>query len=77
MIRDEEVHLQTITYSASEKTACTLLSGNITRPILSSHTPLVLINPNASALLPQRRWMPDKYVALIQRILTIIPTCSS
>ncbi|MEJ2061335.1 MAG: glycosyltransferase family 9 protein [Gammaproteobacteria bacterium] len=30
---------------------------------------LVLINPNASDLLPQRRWMPDRYVALMQRIL--------
>ncbi len=30
---------------------------------------LVLINPNASEFLPQRRWMPDNYVALIQQIL--------
>lgn len=30
---------------------------------------LVLINPNASELLPQRRWMPERYVDLMQRIL--------
>lgn len=30
---------------------------------------LVLINPNASELLPQRRWMQDRYVELMQRIL--------
>ncbi len=30
---------------------------------------LVLINPNASELLPQRRWMPDRYVELMRRIL--------
>jgi ADP-heptose:LPS heptosyltransferase len=34
----------------------------------SRHT-LVLVNPNASELLPQRRWMPEKYVALIRKIL--------
>lgn len=30
---------------------------------------LVLINPNASELLPHRRWMPERYAELIQRIL--------
>lgn len=30
---------------------------------------LVLINPNASELLPQRRWMPERYVVLADKIL--------
>ncbi len=30
---------------------------------------LVLINPNASELLPHRRWMPDRFAQLIARIL--------
>ena len=30
---------------------------------------LVLINPNASELLPHRRWMPDRYAELIRRVL--------
>lgn len=30
---------------------------------------LVLINPNASELLPQRRWMPERFEALIKKIL--------
>jgi len=30
---------------------------------------LVLINPNASELLPHRRWMPDRFAQLIGRIL--------
>jgi ADP-heptose:LPS heptosyltransferase len=30
---------------------------------------IVLINPGTGALLPQRRWMPDRYVLLIRRIL--------
>lgn len=34
---------------------------------------LVLINPNASELLPQRRWLPERYVELMQRILAAAP----
>ncbi len=30
---------------------------------------IVLVNPNASELLPQRRWAPERYRDLIQRIL--------
>lgn len=30
---------------------------------------LVLVNPNASDLLPQRRWMKDRYVNVIQTLL--------
>ena len=30
---------------------------------------LVLVNPNASELLPHRRWMPDRYAELIRRLL--------
>ena len=34
---------------------------------------LVLINPNASELLPQRRWMPERYVRLMKQILENYP----
>jgi ADP-heptose:LPS heptosyltransferase len=30
---------------------------------------LVLINPNASEMLPHRRWMPERYVGLVRRVL--------
>jgi ADP-heptose:LPS heptosyltransferase len=30
---------------------------------------IVLINPNASEMLPHRRWMPDRYAEMIRRIL--------
>jgi len=30
---------------------------------------IVLINPNASDMLPHRRWMPERFVNLIQRVL--------
>jgi ADP-heptose:LPS heptosyltransferase len=30
---------------------------------------IVLVNPNASELLPQRRWMPDRFVAVMRGLL--------
>jgi ADP-heptose:LPS heptosyltransferase len=43
------------------------------RGVLSDFDParhrLVLVNPNASEFLPQRRWMPDRFASLIRRIL--------
>lgn len=32
---------------------------------------IVLINPNASELLPQRRWMPDYFVAVMRGLLAV------
>jgi len=34
---------------------------------------IVLINPNASDLLPQRRWMPERFVEVMQRIIDSYP----
>jgi ADP-heptose:LPS heptosyltransferase len=70
LISDAEVSLPKLTYPASE----THRMQTLVRQYYSPYTPqqhrLVLINPNASELLPQRRWMPDKYVSLMQKILT-------
>jgi len=38
-------------------------------PFDPAHQRLVLINPNASELLPHRRWMPERFAELIGRIL--------
>jgi ADP-heptose:LPS heptosyltransferase len=32
---------------------------------------LILVNPNASELLPHRRWMPDRFAQLTRRILNV------
>ena len=34
---------------------------------------LVLVNPNASELLPHRRWMPERYAELIRQLLAQYP----
>jgi ADP-heptose:LPS heptosyltransferase len=68
-VEDEEVRLPVIEFSETETQAM--------RETVTKHFPqynpatnrLILINPNASELLPQRRWMPERYRELMQRIL--------
>ena len=69
IIRDEEVSVQKVQYPVSEQHRMQALVRQYYPFYQPSQHSLVLINPNASELLPQRRWMPEKYVALIQRIL--------
>ena len=42
-------------------------------PQLGSAAPLILLNPNASDLLPLRRWPPLRYVELARRLLERYP----
>ena len=39
----------------------------------SGRAPLILLNPNASDLLPLRRWPPERYVDLARRLLAAFP----
>jgi len=72
-VADEEIRLPVIHYGEKE------LQGMREQvrhryPEYDRHAHrLVLINPNASELLPQRRWMPERYLELIQRILQASP----
>ena len=43
------------------------------RALLPNNAPLILLNPNASDLLPLRRWPPERYVELAQRLLAQFP----
>lgn len=72
-IRDEEITLPRVSFTAAELEEM--------RRQVAEHYPeydrarhrLVLINPNASEMLPQRRWLPERYVELMQRILAAAP----
>ena len=44
----------------------------ILRP-LAAGAPLILLNANASDLLPLRRWAPERYVELARRLLDALP----
>lgn len=73
VVHDEELHLPTLIFPESAL-------ENMHRRVAEhyagydrSQQRLVLINPNASEMLPQRRWMPERYVELMQRILAEAP----
>ncbi len=69
LVNDEDITLPTV--------ECTAEELDNMHALVKKHYPgydrtsrrIVLINPNASELLPQRRWMPERYVELIRRIL--------
>ncbi|HID00222.1 MAG TPA: glycosyltransferase family 9 protein [Piscirickettsiaceae bacterium] len=68
-ITDEEIRLRQVNFSAAQQQSMV----EIVRQRAPAFTPeqhrLVLINPNASELLPQRRWPKENYQALIERLL--------
>jgi len=68
VIPDEEIRLAQVEIDAERQNA---LRERIRdrHPDYDPALRLVLINPNASELLPQRRWMPERYVAVMQRLL--------
>lgn len=69
LIGDEEIALARVEYSEAELAPM----HERVREDYPDYEPqnhrIVLINPNASELLVQRRWMPERYVELMQRIL--------
>jgi ADP-heptose:LPS heptosyltransferase len=68
VIGDDEI---TAAIAPASDQARTLLLARIAAlvPFDATKHRLVLINPNASELLPHRRWMPDRFEQLIRRIL--------
>ena len=69
--RVEDAELVIPSFNCTDEAVATM-TGRIEEYVPSYNAKkhhLVLINPNASELLPQRRWMPDRYEALITKIL--------
>ncbi len=68
LIGDDQINVEIVQTSARAR-------GDVLERIKSlvpfdpAQNRLVLINPNASELLPHRRWMPDRFAELIRRIL--------
>jgi ADP-heptose:LPS heptosyltransferase len=69
LIGDEEIRLTKLSFSEVELAP---MRARV-REDFAAYDPakhrIVLINPNASELLIQRRWMPDRYAELMRRIL--------
>lgn len=68
-IDDNEIKLPVLTSSETEVASIRALIKNRYSAYDTELHKIVLINPNASELLPQRRWMPERYIELILRIL--------
>lgn len=69
LISDDEVQLAKANIREEDKNS---VSEKI-RAMYPDYNPdeqkIILINPNASELLVQRRWMPERYIELMKRIL--------
>jgi len=69
VVTDAEIQLQKASYSDAElQTMRGLVKEEYPAYDASQHK-IVLVNPNASELLPQRRWMPERYIELAKKIL--------
>lgn len=69
IVADNEIRLPVRHSSREEQLALQTILLATTPLYDQERSRLVLINPNASELLPQRRWMPERYIELIGRIL--------
>lgn len=75
LVTDDEIRLQKISYPEAELQAMHDHVQAVYPDYRQEQHKIVLINPNASELLPQRRWMPDRYIKLAQMILDHDPQC--
>lgn len=69
LIGDDEIVLQKVSFSEGELAPMRERIRADFPDYEAGKQRVVLINPNASELLVQRRWMPERYVSLMQRIL--------
>lgn len=72
-VSDEELVLAKVTVSPEEKNAMLGIIRDCYAGFDPQKNKIVLINPNASELLIQRRWPPPHYVQLIKMILDQCP----
>lgn len=73
IIKDEEITLPIVSYTEQQLANMHTLVAKFYPGYVRNQNRIVLINPNASELLPQRRWMPERYVELMKKILEAAP----
>ncbi len=73
VIGDDEIRLRKASISPAQQSAMREQIKQCAPAWQPEAQRLVLINPNASELLPQRRWMPERYVTLMKMILETYP----
>ena len=70
IITDDEIVLAKADISDADKENMQTKVKSVYSEFNNKSQRIVLINPNASELLIQRRWMPEKYIKLMKTILT-------
>lgn len=68
-IRDEDIELARADISQAQQDDIRIRVKELHNDYDATRHRLVLINPNASDLLPQRRWMPDRFAEVIRQVL--------
>ena len=69
IIKDEDIRIAKVKYSAGEQKAVWEIVGACFDKFDAQKHKIILINPNASELLIQRRWPQEHYAQLIRMIL--------
>lgn len=69
LISDDDIRLDQVSFSAEQQIPVVEKINALYPDFVPGQQRLVLINPNASELLPQRRWPKDRFEALMQRLL--------
>lgn len=69
IIKDEDISIAKVKYSAGEQKAALEIVGACFDKFDAQKHKIILINPNASELLIQRRWPQEHYAQLIRMIL--------
>jgi len=69
IVSDDEIKLRQAYVSAEQKASIRAKISEDFAEFDPLKHQIVLINPNASELLPQRRWMKDRYAELMRKIL--------
>ena len=72
-IDDHELQLPQVTSSEAKQQIIYSKIRRLNDNFIPEENPIVLINPNASDLLPQRRWMPAHFVTLMKQIIVAHP----
>ena len=70
LISDDELTISLQQPSAEQKDALRMRIKAFAPKLNLTELRIVLINPNASELLPLRRWMPERFAELIHRVVT-------
>jgi ADP-heptose:LPS heptosyltransferase len=73
LVGDADVQLARANISEQQQTAIKVRIKELCPAFSSGQHRLLLVNANASDLLPQRRWMPDRFASVIRQLLQQFP----